>query len=131
MLECTQAYRSFFFRRSRAPNSAVSGGVPLKFELIQALMVVLVTCKNEEDPIKMKALECEQDFPDYKSMGIVSNAQGQLTPQSGVQSGRNLNLSKMLRVSSLPARIKKIKSKTKALECKQEYILIFQTLTGT
>ena len=24
----------------------------LKFKLIQALMVVLVTCKNEEDPIK-------------------------------------------------------------------------------
>ena len=25
---------------------------PPKFELIQAFMVVLVTCKNEEDPIK-------------------------------------------------------------------------------
>ena len=33
-------------------------GIPPKFELIQAFMVVLVTCKNEEDPIKMKALEC-------------------------------------------------------------------------
>ena len=37
-----------FFRRSRAANSAVSGGIPPKFELIQAFRVVLVTCKNEE-----------------------------------------------------------------------------------
>ena len=27
------------------------GGIWLKFELIQAFMYVLVTCKNEEDPI--------------------------------------------------------------------------------
>ena len=36
---------------------------------------------------KMKELECSQDFPHYKSMGIFPNAQGQLTPQSLVQSG--------------------------------------------
>ena len=43
-----------FFRRSRAANSEVSGGIPPKFKLIQAFMVVLVTCKNEVDPIKNK-----------------------------------------------------------------------------
>ena len=41
-----------FVRRSRAANSRVSGGILPKFELIQAFIVVLVTCKNEEDPIK-------------------------------------------------------------------------------
>ena len=41
-----------FFRPSRVTNSDVSGGILPKFELIQALIVVLVTCKNEEDPIK-------------------------------------------------------------------------------
>ena len=41
-----------FFRRSRAVNSEVRGGILPKFELIQAFIVVLVTCKNEEDPIK-------------------------------------------------------------------------------
>ena len=41
-----------FFRRSRAANSEVSSGILPKFELIQAFIVVLVTCKNEEDPIK-------------------------------------------------------------------------------
>ena len=41
----------WFFRCSTAANSEVSGGIPPKFELIQAFIVVLITCKNE-DPIK-------------------------------------------------------------------------------
>ena len=45
---------------------------------------------------KMKELECSQDFSHYKSMGIFPDAQGQLTPQSLVQSGRVSNLSEML-----------------------------------
>ena len=67
--------------------------------------------------LKMKELECLQDFPHYKSMGIFSNAQGQLTPQSMVESGRNSNSSEILWLSSLPASMKKIQSKMKALEC--------------
>ena len=117
-------------------------------------MVVLLTCKNEEDPIenvdarvfttlytnfsdvqgqitlelvpvssrnlnssklscmsvlptrmkliesKMKELECSQDFSHYKSMGIFPDAQGQLTPQSLVRSGRISNSSEMLCMSS-------------------------------
>ena len=45
---------------------------------------------------KMKELECSQDFSHYKSMGIIPDAQGQLTPQSLVRSGRISNSSKML-----------------------------------
>ena len=41
-----------FFRRLRAANSEISDGILPKFELIQAFIVVLVICKNEEDPIK-------------------------------------------------------------------------------
>ena len=41
-----------FFGRSRAANSEDSSGILPKFEVIQAFIVVLVTCKNEEDPIK-------------------------------------------------------------------------------
>ena len=48
----TRLYVVVFFIRSRAINSVVSGGIMPKFELIQAFIVVLVTCKNEEDPIK-------------------------------------------------------------------------------
>ena len=33
---------------------------------------------------KMKELECSQDFSHFKSIGIFSDAQGQLTPQSFV-----------------------------------------------
>ena len=35
-----------FFRRSRANDSGVGGGIWPKFELIQAFVHVLVTCKN-------------------------------------------------------------------------------------
>ena len=138
-------------------------------------MVVLLTCKNEEDPIKnrgirvfttlfinfsdaqgqitlklvavsgrnlnssklscmsllparmrmidskMKELECLQDFSHYKSMGILSDAQGQLTPQSLVRSGRISNSSEMLWMFSLPASMKKIRLKMKALECSQHF----------
>ena len=45
---------------------------------------------------KMKELECSQDFSHYKSMGIFPDAQGQLTPQSLVRSGRISNSSKIL-----------------------------------
>ena len=50
-------------------------------------------------------------------MGIFSNAKGQLTPQSLVESGTNSNSFEVLWLSSLPARMKKIRSKMKALEC--------------
>ena len=45
---------------------------------------------------KMKELECSQDYSNYKSMGIFPDAQGQLTPQSLVRSGRISNSSEML-----------------------------------
>ena len=60
---------------------------------------------------KMKKLECSQNFSHYKSIGIFPDAQGQLTPQSLVRSGRITNSSKMLWMSSLPASMKKIRSK--------------------
>ena len=44
---------------------------------------------------KVKELECLQDFSHNKSMEIFPDAQGQLTPQSLVRSGRISNLSVM------------------------------------
>ena len=169
-----------FSRRSRAANSVVNGPIWSNFELVQDFMVVLLTCKNEEERIKkrgarvfttlyinfsdvqgqitlvlvvvshrnlnssklscmislparmrlikskMKELECSQDFSHYKSMGIFPDAQGQLTPQSLVRSGRISNWSEMLWMSSLPANMKKIRSKIEALECSQHYSSIFR-----
>ena len=70
---------------------------------------------------KMRELEWSQDFSHYKSMGIFPDAQGQLTPQSLVQSSRISNSSEMLWVFSLPATMKKIRSKMKVLECSQHF----------
>ena len=70
---------------------------------------------------KMKEVECSQDFSHYKSLGIFPDAQGQLTPHSLVRSGRNLNSSEMLWMSLLPASMKKIRSKMKALEWSQYF----------
>ena len=51
--------------------------------------------------------------------------------QSMVGSGRISNSSEtLLKLSLLPARMKKIKSKMKVLECSQHYTLIFQMLKG-
>ena len=112
-------------------------------------MVVLVTCKNSQNSnpyklscmsslparmrlikSKMKELECSQDFSHYKSMGIFPDAQGQLTPQSLVRSGRISNSSEMLWMSSLPASMKKIRSKIEALGCSQHYTFNFSDAQG-
>ena len=58
-LECSQDfshYKSmgFFSRRPRAANSAVLGPIWPNVELVLDVMDVLVTCKNEEDPINKK-----------------------------------------------------------------------------
>ena len=50
-LECSQHYISIFQTR-KADNSGVGGGIWPKFEVIQAFMHYLVTCKNEDDQIK-------------------------------------------------------------------------------
>ena len=92
----------------RAGYFIVSGLIWFKFELIQAFMHVLVSCKNEEVPIKIEALEWSKHFSYCKSMGIFSDAQGQLTPQSIVGSGGISNSSETLWLSLLPARMKKI-----------------------
>ena len=76
-------------------------------------MANLVTSKYEEDLIKIKsarvATALNIDF---------SNTQGQITPRSEVESGRNSNSSGTLQMSWLLPRIKKIRKK-KALEWPQ------------
>ena len=66
-------------------------------------MGVSVACKNEEDPIKNKGARVVTTLFIY-----FSNAQGQLTPKSVMKSCRNSNPSKLLWLTLLPARMKKI-----------------------
>ena len=74
------------------------------------------------DSYKNEGARVAQDFSHYKSMGIFQDAQGQLTPQSLIESGPNSNLSEILWLSSLPASTKKIRSKMKALEWTQQFL---------
>ena len=53
-------------------------------------MVVLHTCKNEEDPIK------NEDARVLTRYVVFSDAQGQLTPKSAVEFYKNPNPSKLL-----------------------------------
>ena len=89
-----------------------------------------IPARMKKIQLKMKALECSQDFSHYKSMEIFPDAQGQPTLQSMVGSDQISNSSKTLWLSSLPAKMKKIRSKMKALECSQHYTSIFKTCKG-
>ena len=95
-----------FFKHSWAANSIVQCRIWLKFELIQNVIVILVTSENEEDPIKIEGARVATiqniDF---------SNTKGKLTPQSEVGSGRNSNSSEMLWMSLVLPRIKKVRIK--------------------
>ena len=71
-------------------------------------MVVLVTCKNEEDPIENVGARVLTTL--YINF---SDAQGQITLKLVVVSGRDLNSSKLSCMSSLPARMRMIDSKMK------------------
>ena len=71
-------------------------------------MVVLVTSKNEKDLITNGGARVPKTL--YFNF---SDTQGKLTTQSVFGSGRTSNSSKLLWLSSLPARIKKIKSNMK------------------
>ena len=79
-------------------------------------MVALVTCKNEEDPIK------------NESAGVVrtlfigfSDAQGLLTPKSEMESCLNSNSSKLFMVGLITCTNEEDQSKMKSLEWSQYF----------
>ena len=76
----------------------------------------LVTCKYVEDLIKNEGARVDTTL-----YGNFSDAQGQITLVLMSVSGRNLNSSKLLCMSSLPARMRMINLKIKELECSQDF----------
>ena len=75
-----------FSNTKGATNSAVRGWIWPKFKLIRDIVVILVTCNNEEDPLK------NEDARVATTQNIdFSNTQGQITPQPEVGSSRNSN----------------------------------------
>ena len=79
-------------------------------------MIVLLTCKNEEDPIKNRGARV------FTTLYInFSDVQGQITLELVAVSGRNLKASKRSCMSSLPSRMRMIDSKMKELECSEDF----------
>ena len=109
--------------------SDAQGQITLKFMVVSVRnlnssklsCMSLLPARMRMTDSKMKKLECSQDFSHYKSMGIFPVAQGQLTPQSLVRSSKISNSSEMLWMLLLPASMKKIRSKMKALESSQHF----------
>ena len=79
-------------------------------------MGLLVACKNEEDQIKNEGARVVTTLFIY-----FSDAQGQLTPKSEMESCRNSNPSKLLCLVLLSATMKKIHPKMKILELSQHF----------
>ena len=69
-----------FFKLVKAANSTVHGWMRPIFKLIRDYIVVLVTCKNEENPIKIEGTRVLTRLYD-----VFSDAQGQLTLKSVVE----------------------------------------------
>ena len=79
-------------------------------------MGLLVACKNEEDPVKNGGARVVTTlFINF------SDAQGQLTLKSVMESCLNSNSSELLWLVLLPARMKKIHLKMKVLEWSQHF----------
>ena len=70
----------------------------ITFKFNRDYIVVLVTCKNKEDPIKNEGARVLTSF-----LFDFSDAQGQLTPKSVVEFCRHSTSSKRLWLSLLPA----------------------------
>ena len=79
-------------------------------------MGFLVVCMNEEDPIKNEGARVVTTL--YMNF---SDAQGQLTPKSVMESCPNSNSSELLWLVLLSARMKKIQPKMKVLEWSQHF----------
>ena len=59
-------------------------------------MVVLVTCKNEEDPIKNEVARVATTFPHYNSMGAICCHGNQSSDPTWPKTYYNLSPSSML-----------------------------------
>ena len=105
----------FFFRRSRADYSAALSLICPNFELVRDFMFVLITCKRKDLFKNEGAIVHSTLYINF------SDAQGQITPESVVVSGRNSNSFKLSCTSLSPARMKMIQSEMKELEWSQHF----------
>ena len=67
-----------FFRHSRAANSAVSGPIRRKFELVRAVMHVIITCKYEKDQKKNSPEKVETSFFSIITLSVTMETSGRI-----------------------------------------------------
>ena len=109
-------YKSIgIFSNAQGQVTHVPSRILLNFEPIRDIIGFLVACKNEEDPIKNEGARAVTTlFINF------SDAKGQLTPNSVMESCRNSNSFELFKLVLLSARMKKIHSKMKVLEWSQQ-----------
>ena len=73
--------------------------------------ISLLPARMKMIQFKIRELEWSKHSPHYKSMGIFTDAQGQLTSQSLVRSGQISNSFETLWLSLLPTKMKKFDQK--------------------
>ena len=79
------------FSNAQGQLTPVCGRILQNFELLRDIIVVLHTCKNEEDPIK------NEDPRVLTRLYVVfSDAQGHISPNSAAEFCQNSNSSKLL-----------------------------------
>ena len=96
-------YKSMeIFRSARAANSAVGGPIRPKFELVRALMHVIVICKYENEPMKNSREKVETPFCSFITLSVTLETSGWIWP----------NFKLIQAMLSLPASMKRIRSRT-------------------
>ena len=105
VLECSQDFSNYKSMGifPDAQGQLTNRPIWSNFKLGRDFMILLLTCKNEEDPIKYRGARV------FTSLFIYfSDAQGQITLELVAVSGRNSNSSKLSCMSSLHARMRMI-----------------------
>ena len=86
------------------------------------LRVSLLSLRMKKIDLKLKGLEWSQHFSYYKSLGFFQMLKHSLLRSPWFDLAESPNPFEILYVPSVPARMKKIQSKMKGLECSQDFI---------
>ena len=122
-------YMGANFRHSRARNPEVNSLIWPKFELIREFMVVLATCKFDEDPIKTESTidRTRPNMGFFGSQGQVTQLKSLIWPKFALI---RAFMAVLVTCRFLPASLMNIRSKLNALSIRQGQIWAFSALKG-
>ena len=73
-------HMGIFFSLSRAANSAVGGPIKPKFEIVRALMYVIIACKYEKDQMKNSREKVETPFFPIITLSVTMETSNWICP---------------------------------------------------